>query len=134
MDEDWLPQSHEIREDQTARVLRMTVPESSPWFSGHFPGFPILPGIGQLYLAFNLIREREKKAGRNVALKEIKKVRFRKMIAPGDSITLEVAHHRINPGRYSFTITAAGTIAAQGTMIVQEKEEFAERDGDGPIT
>ena len=41
------------------------VPADSPWFSGHFPGEPILPGIAIVYMAEQaIIQDALKKVSR----------------------------------------------------------------------
>ena len=42
--------------DTDARTIRMEglVPDASPIFEGHFPGYPILPGVLMIWLPSNL--------------------------------------------------------------------------------
>ncbi|MBN1531143.1 MAG: hypothetical protein JXA20_00635 [Spirochaetes bacterium] len=108
--------------DTGGATAQVEIPESSPWFAGHFPGFPLLPGIAQIHMAFGLIRESELREGREVAIAEIKKVRYRKMITPGSSVTLSVLRNAENPLRYGFSITSGDETAAQGTIIIRPSE------------
>src|SRR5210317_478198 len=55
-------------------------------FSGHFPGYPLLPAVIQLLTAQVLI-ERQKGCG--IRVTSIRKAKFRSEIRPGDRITVK---------------------------------------------
>ncbi len=57
-------------------------------FSGHFPGYPILPAVLQLLLAQLLI---EKQKGNKIRVTSIKKAKFLSEIKPDDLITVQCA-------------------------------------------
>lgn len=101
---------------------RCAVPPSSPWFSGHFPGFPLLPGIAQLYMAYRAVQEAEIGRGRAVSLEGFKRIRFRRIIAPGDTMDLTVTRDTEGNNRYFFTITVEGETASSGTIIIKETD------------
>lgn len=58
-----------------------------PFFDGHFPGAPILPGVMQLQLACEAAAEMH---GEKRVLKAVKKMKFTKTIEPGEEIVLEI--------------------------------------------
>jgi 3-hydroxyacyl-[acyl-carrier-protein] dehydratase len=60
--------------------MRITIPEGSPFFAGHFPGHPILPGIAHLALVA--------KALGNPPLAEVRVLKLRKPVLPGDVLDL----------------------------------------------
>ncbi|MGZ8283621.1 MAG: 3-hydroxyacyl-ACP dehydratase FabZ family protein [Allosphingosinicella sp.] len=69
----------------TIRVLS-TLPETSPVFEGHFPRFPILPGVLMLEAmnhAAGYLLYRRFKRERFVFLGGIKRAKFRRMVKPG---------------------------------------------------
>ncbi len=70
------------------------VDESEWYFKGHFPGNPIMPGV---LIAESLaqtgaiaILSMEENKGKNALFGGIDKMKFKKMVTPGDRIKLEV--------------------------------------------
>ncbi len=69
---------------------------NEPFFQGHFPGRPIMPGVLMVeamaqtggVLAFLSLPEEER--GREVFFAGIDKVRFRRPVVPGDQIRMEL--------------------------------------------
>lgn len=67
------------------------LPERSPVFDGHFPAFPILPGVMMLELmnhAAGYLLYRRFKGERFVFLGGVKRAKFRRMVKPGDKLTV----------------------------------------------
>lgn len=58
-----------------------------PFFQGHFPGLPVLPGVVQLSLAREFA---EAALGIRTPLKEVRKMKFMRVIVPGRQVTLEI--------------------------------------------
>jgi 3-hydroxyacyl-[acyl-carrier-protein] dehydratase len=73
---------------------------NEPFFQGHFPGAPVMPGVlvvealAQVgaVLALREIEDRDEKL---VMFTGIKEARFRRPVVPGDTLTLEVTALRI---------------------------------------
>lgn len=55
-------------------------------FSGHFPGYPILPAVVQLIVAQLLIEEQQ---GHKIRVKSIEKAKFLSEVKPDDKITVQ---------------------------------------------
>jgi 3-hydroxyacyl-[acyl-carrier-protein] dehydratase len=104
---------------------------AEPWFSGHFPGRAILPGVllteCLAQLAGVLVAVTEASASSTTAsaegggvLAEIKKFRFRHPILPGDQVRLEVTLSGQMGKAREFACQAfvAGTRAAHGTLTI----------------
>ncbi|HEU4400642.1 MAG TPA: hypothetical protein VFT43_00925 [Candidatus Polarisedimenticolia bacterium] len=95
--------------------LRLAVPSSGPLYEGHFPGRPILPGVGLLDLALRALAA----AGASPSLREIAVLRLRRLVAPGEDLDLEVK--RLGPeGRVRFEARRAAEVVADGVVVLGE--------------
>lgn len=61
------------------------VPADSPWFDGHFPEEPVLPGIAQLGMVHDLLC---RTFDRRLPVTQVSRVRFRQMIRPDQALVL----------------------------------------------
>ncbi len=73
-------------------VKNVTINE--PYFQGHFPGFPIMPGVLQLeaiaQVAGILLFVKEKQAGKPSYFMAANDVKWRKPVRPGDTLVIDV--------------------------------------------
>lgn len=94
-------------------VASVATDDNSPWFSGHFPDNPILPGIAQLKMVSDLIST---SSGRDMYLSGVTRVKFRKIVKPGDVLDINVT-----PGskkdQYIFKITSGDEDVCSGWMF-----------------
>lgn len=64
------------------------------YFKGHFPGNPIMPGVliveALAQTGAVAILSQEKNKGKNALFGGIDKLKFKKMVVPGDKLKLEV--------------------------------------------
>ena len=92
------------------------VADDSPWFSGHFPDNPILPGVAQLEMIVTLISET---IGMPVKLTGMSRVKFRKIVRPGDLLDIQVA-----PGtkkdQYTFKIIGDNEDVCSGSIFLAQ--------------
>ncbi len=74
-------------ESVTSDGLRwtFTVPPDLPFFEGHFPGHPILPGVVALGW---MLQGAERLLGRPLGAVELLNVKFQVVILPGTELTL----------------------------------------------
>ena len=91
------------------------IPSTSAWFDGHFPGQPLLPGIAQIGMVLDLIRQGTHQP---VSLVEIRRVRYKKMILPEDRIRIEAVPKAEKDGEYTFRIIKDKELVASGNLIV----------------
>ena len=97
-------------------VARARAAAESPWFSGHFPGEPILPGIAQLQMVYEAIQQA---GGSDLKIKGIKRTRFKKVIQPEDEIKIYAGPLNDNTLSYSFRIMVKGELACSGILITE---------------
>jgi 3-hydroxyacyl-[acyl-carrier-protein] dehydratase len=89
-------------------TARVEVPAASPLFAGHFPGSPILPGIAQLAML--------EAALAGSALREIRILRFRNLVLPGDALELRAALPGAD-GAVRFDLRRGGEPVSDGTAV-----------------
>ena len=106
--------------DPEARTISAdcTVPEASPVFEGHFPGYPILPGVLMIetmaqtggWLVMGLLR-----FTRMAFLAQVKEAKMRAFVAPGQVLRTEA--RLLHDG--SGYAVAAGRILSGGKSVAE---------------
>lgn len=98
---------------------------NEPWFLGHFPGNPIMPGVlviealaqigGILAYASEPFDEQQNL----LYFLGIDKAKFRRPVVPGDRLDLEVTvmHHRTNVWKLKGEASVDGALCAQGELL-----------------
>ncbi|MEX0938733.1 MAG: 3-hydroxyacyl-ACP dehydratase FabZ [Pirellulales bacterium] len=76
-------------------VCRKTFAGDEFWFQGHYPGYPLMPGVllceaAMQAAAVLLSQHITDSNGKVPVATRLKDVRFRKMVRPGDTIDIEV--------------------------------------------
>jgi len=93
------------------------VPADSPWFLGHFPGEPILPGIAIVYTVGQAIIRDALKKGEQVQLKALKRVRFTKPVRPEETLLVSITgEEKGEEVVFSFKVTSQGNIVCSGSI------------------
>lgn len=91
----------------------IAVPANGPWFEGHFPGRPILPGVAALALVLDtLARETRNPVG----LRGIAFARLRQLVLPGDR--LELVTRELDNGHLRFGLRREDIVVANGELIL----------------
>ena len=98
-------------------TMEAEISPDSPWFSGHFPGEPILPGVAQLAMALDAIKKLDRK---NLRILSVKRVRFKQVIRPDDKLRITVTPHKKDVLSYLFRIMVNGELASNGILMVEE--------------
>jgi 3-hydroxymyristoyl/3-hydroxydecanoyl-(acyl carrier protein) dehydratase len=96
-------------------------PADSPWFSGHFPGEPILPGIALIYMAEQAIVQDALTKGEQVQLHALKRVRFTQPVRPGETLSLNITGEEAGGEiLFSFKITSKENIVCSGAIVAKK--------------
>ena len=103
-------------------VARRRVREDDWWFRGHFPGRPVMPGVliieamAQAGAVAVLIEEQNR--GKIAFFAGIDDCRFKRVVEPGDVLTLECRIDTVRGpvGRGKATAHVGEALAARGTL------------------
>ncbi len=97
---------------------------NEPFFQGHFPGRPILPGVLQIeaiaQVAGILMYKRVENAGKIAYFMSAQEVKWRKPVHPGDALVIEVELRKIR-GRIG---KAKGVCKVQGEIVSEAEVTF----------
>lgn len=89
----------------------------SPWFSGHFPGDPIVPGVAQLGLVLEALQQTREHP---ITITEISRIRFRRIIRPNEPIRIFIAPVNGRVDTVAFRILVEEETVCNGLMVVKE--------------
>jgi len=101
-------------------IKQVTINE--PFFQGHFPDYPIMPGVlivealAQTGAVAGMVLPENQ--GKIALFAGIESVRFRKPVVPGDSLRLEVTIQDMKRGigKASALATVDGALACEGML------------------
>ena len=108
------------------------VTANEPFFQGHFPGNPIMPGVlivealAQTACVAGLLLEENK--GKLGVFTGFEKIKFRKQVVPGDTLKLEAEYLvlKMGMGKVKVVATVDDQVACEGeirfAMIDPNKE------------
>lgn len=104
-------------------VALKNVTANEPFFQGHFPGFPIMPGVLVLEAmaqagALMILFEDANPESRLIFFTGVDGARFRHPVVPGDQLRLEVEvlRFRSNAGRMQGRAMVGDKLAAEATL------------------
>jgi len=101
------------RHDATSATLRLRFDADSPYFEGHFPAAPILPGVAQVEWAIRLGRELFELPA---AFQRMDALKFQQVIRPGDEIGLEL-QWQADKGVLNFRLQSPAGTHAGGRLV-----------------
>jgi len=112
------------RKQRIVAIKNVTVNE--PFFQGHFPGFPIMPGVLMIEAVAQaggclLLTEFPDRAERLMLFTGIEHARFRRPVVPGDQLRFEVTvvQWRSRAVKMLGIATVEGKVACEATIMCQ---------------
>ncbi|MBC7328472.1 3-hydroxyacyl-ACP dehydratase FabZ [bacterium] len=108
---------------------------NEPFFQGHFPGEPIMPGVlileAMAQVGGVLLLSMTGNEGKLAYFGGMDNVRFRKPVHPGDTLIMEVEIIKTkgNAGKVKATAKVEGKLVAEGEfifMLVERAEPYEE--------
>ena len=107
----------------TKAVGVKSVSINEPYFQGHFPGHPIMPGVLQLeamaQVASITMMRKSENSGKIGYFMSADEVKFRKPVFPGDTIFIhvEMLKARKNLGKASCKCVVNGEVVSEGLLL-----------------
>jgi UDP-3-O-[3-hydroxymyristoyl] N-acetylglucosamine deacetylase/3-hydroxyacyl-[acyl-carrier-protein] dehydratase len=118
-------------DDELVAIKNVTFNE--PYFNGHFPGNPVMPGVLQLeamaQAAGILIIKRNKWVPLPAFFMSADKVKFRRPVRPGDQVRIHAKLTKVRGGKIAaaeVTCSVDGQVASSAELVIAVLE-----DGDG---
>jgi len=112
-------------DDQLVAIKNVTFNE--PYFNGHFPGNPVMPGVLQLeamaQAAGVLIIKHNNWVPRPAFFMSADKVKFRKPVRPGDQLRIEAKLVKVRIAIAEVTCSVDGQIVSSADLMVTMLDE-----------
>jgi UDP-3-O-[3-hydroxymyristoyl] N-acetylglucosamine deacetylase/3-hydroxyacyl-[acyl-carrier-protein] dehydratase len=125
----------ECDEKETIVAIK-NVTVNEPFFQGHFPNNPVMPGVLQIEAMAQvggLLMIESAAAGEKVStyLMSVDAVKFRRLVRPGDQLRIEVklARRRGPSAKFAGRITVDGQVTSEAEIMCMVVPQSAEKSG-----
>jgi len=104
---------------------------NEPFFQGHFPGIPIMPGVlilEAIAQTGGILVHQKGYVGRIAVLANVKSAKFRRPVTPGDTLLFHVKGLHISPtgGKIEAKVMIGTQLAAEAELsfVMRDKEKI----------
>ena len=110
-----------LEEKRALAIKNVSINE--PYFQGHFPGHPVMPGVLQLAARAHcggiMLLKGGENAGKLAYFMSADNVKFRKPVTPGDQLLIEaeLTAQRRNIGRAKCTCKVGGEVVSEADLL-----------------
>ena len=112
----------ELEAERIVGIKNVTINE--PFFNGHFPDFPVMPGVliveAMAQVAGVLVlSQMPDRANKLVLLATVEQAKFRKPVRPGDQLRIEmkVGKRKATVAKMFGTASVDGVVVAEAEML-----------------
>lgn len=120
----------DLTEDSVTGIKNVTINE--PHFTGHFPGFPVMPGVliieAMAQVAGILVAKvAPHTRGKLMFLASVENAKFRRPVVPGDQLRIEMKLVRLKTtiAKMQGVATVDGQPVAEATLMCKLTEQLA---------
>lgn len=113
-----------IEQEEGKRIVGIkNVTINEPFFAGHFPEYPVMPGVLILEALAQVgaiaVLSKEENKGKIGFLAGVDKCRFKRQVKPGDQLRLEIEIIRMKGaiGKGKGIATVAGEVACEAEIM-----------------
>jgi 3-hydroxyacyl-[acyl-carrier-protein] dehydratase len=109
---------------------RKFVSVNEPYFQGHFPDYPVMPGVLVVESLIQLATFLSMNSGQGApdAIQALDGVRFKRQVIPGDVLALEVRME--GGGRFAVSAKVGDEIATEASIVLAWTPPRATGDDD----
>jgi 3-hydroxyacyl-[acyl-carrier-protein] dehydratase len=130
----------EIREEEQSVVGLKNVTANEPHFTGHFPGYAVMPGVliveamaqvGGILVTVLAPHTR----GKLMLLASVENAKFRKPVVPGDQLRIEMKLSKLkkNIAKMQGIATVDGQVVAEAGLLCVLSEKAAATEAAPPV-
>ncbi len=131
-----------VRKQRIVAIKNVTVNE--PFFQGHFPDYPIMPGVLMVEAIAQaggvlLLNEIPDRADKLMVFTGIERAKFRRPVVPGDQlrIEVEVLNWRSRAVRMQGSISVEGKLTCEATvmcsLVPRPPKEAIQKEAGQPV-
>ena len=109
--------------DGKSAAAIVSAPADSPLFDGHFPGDPVLPGIGQLAMVADILG---RLTGKQCSVTKLRRVKFRRKIERDEQLAITITTQK--NAMFAFRVTTGkDNLVCSGLMAANHNGKAKEQ-------